>query len=301
MSKIKSFSVGEGDMFYIDHNSDNFTIIDCCLKKKEGVEETILNEVKELSGSNGITRFISTHPDDDHISGLKDLNDKITIVNFYRVDNETTKEDGGEDFDCYCTLRDDTKHNFELRKDCKRCWMNLSNEERDSSNLDCLWPITSNKKYKEALKTAKDTGKPNNISPAIRYHTDNFSFLWMGDMETEMQKEFETQVNNGIPETTVVFAPHHGRDSGKIPTELLDRLKPKLIVVGEAPSKDLNYYSGYNTITQNTAGDIYFDIQTNYIHIYVGNDTYDKTDELETVKNVPEVEGMKYLGSIIKV
>ena len=35
MSKVKSFSVGEGDMFYISHNSDNFTIIDCCLNYDE--------------------------------------------------------------------------------------------------------------------------------------------------------------------------------------------------------------------------------------------------------------------------
>ena len=28
MSKIKSFSVGNGDMFYIRHNTDNFTTID---------------------------------------------------------------------------------------------------------------------------------------------------------------------------------------------------------------------------------------------------------------------------------
>jgi len=31
MSKVKSFSVGDGDMFYIKHGSDNFTTIDCCL------------------------------------------------------------------------------------------------------------------------------------------------------------------------------------------------------------------------------------------------------------------------------
>ena len=30
MSIVKSFSVGDGDMFYIDHNSDNVTTIDCC-------------------------------------------------------------------------------------------------------------------------------------------------------------------------------------------------------------------------------------------------------------------------------
>jgi len=31
MSIIKSFAVGNGDMFYIKHNSDNFSIIDCYL------------------------------------------------------------------------------------------------------------------------------------------------------------------------------------------------------------------------------------------------------------------------------
>jgi hypothetical protein len=41
MSVIKSHSVGNGDMFYIDHNSDNFTIIDCCLRDDD--DETILD------------------------------------------------------------------------------------------------------------------------------------------------------------------------------------------------------------------------------------------------------------------
>ena len=31
MSIIKSYSVGNGDMFYIKHGTDNFSIIDCCL------------------------------------------------------------------------------------------------------------------------------------------------------------------------------------------------------------------------------------------------------------------------------
>ena len=34
MSTIKSFAVGLGDMFYINHNSDNFTIIDCFLNEE---------------------------------------------------------------------------------------------------------------------------------------------------------------------------------------------------------------------------------------------------------------------------
>ena len=31
MPIVKSFTVGDGDMFYIKHNSSNFTIIDCQL------------------------------------------------------------------------------------------------------------------------------------------------------------------------------------------------------------------------------------------------------------------------------
>ena len=67
MSIIKSFSVGsgdiKGDMFYIDHGSDNFTVIDCCLEEHD--REDIVGEIKTKSSFKGITRFISTHPDAD--------------------------------------------------------------------------------------------------------------------------------------------------------------------------------------------------------------------------------------------
>ena len=47
MSKVKSFSVSNGDMFYINHNSDNFTTIDCCLT--DDVKDDILDEIKDES------------------------------------------------------------------------------------------------------------------------------------------------------------------------------------------------------------------------------------------------------------
>lgn len=70
MSIVKSFSVGNGDMFYIDHNSDNFTTIDCCYENKDDKNRNF-NEMKSRieNKSNCMTRFISTHPDKDHING----------------------------------------------------------------------------------------------------------------------------------------------------------------------------------------------------------------------------------------
>ena len=68
MSIVKSLSVGNGDMFYIQHNSDNFTVIDCFLSDEN--KKTIMDEIISKSTDKNITRFISTHPDEDHIKGL---------------------------------------------------------------------------------------------------------------------------------------------------------------------------------------------------------------------------------------
>ncbi len=46
MSIIKSFSVGNGDMFYIRHGSDNFTVIDCYLND-ENTNDEIIDEIKK--------------------------------------------------------------------------------------------------------------------------------------------------------------------------------------------------------------------------------------------------------------
>lgn len=295
MSIVKSFSVGNGDMFYINHNSDNFTTIDCCLT--DDVKDYILEEIKDESSRKGITRFISTHPDDDHIKGIVDFENEIGIWNFYRVDNNTTKN-GTEtdDFKKYKKLRDDNKKNFSLEKGCARRWMNRESPERGSSGLSCLWPITSNELYQAALDTAAEGGSPNNISPAIRYSVGEFSFLWMGDMETTMQEEFDSEVTN--EHTTIVFAPHHGRKSGHIPSSLMDKLTPKLVVVGEAPSCELDYYSDQNTITQNSAGDILFETNGNYLDIFVSESGYTKKNGMVYNSKHGYHTGMKYLGSI---
>jgi hypothetical protein len=76
--------------------------------------------------------------------------------------------------------------------------------------------------------------------------------------------------------THIVFAPHHGRYSGKIPNSWLEKLNPKIIVIGEAPSRHLHYYTGYKILTQNKAGDLTFDCSDDgRIHIYASEATYD--------------------------
>jgi beta-lactamase superfamily II metal-dependent hydrolase len=271
MTLVKSLSVGNGDMFYIKHDSDNFSIIDCCMD--DGNKVRIVNELKHESKHRGITRFISTHPDDDHIRGLDYLDSQVSILNFYCVKNEATKEDETTDFEKYCELRDSDKKSFYIEKGCTRKWLNKEDDGRGSSGISILWPITSNQYFEDALQVAKNGGNPNNISPIIKYSLQyGATILWMGDLETDFMENIKDDLN--LPKVNILFAPHHGRDSGTLPTELLEAMNPDIIIIGEANSEHLNYYDSYNTITQNSAGDIILDCTTNKVHIYVGSDTY---------------------------
>jgi beta-lactamase superfamily II metal-dependent hydrolase len=269
MSTIKSFAVGNGDMFYINHGTDNFTIIDCFLNNEN--TEIILDQIGPLSKGKGATRVISTHPDDDHIRGIESLDDKITIRNFYCVKNRAIKDDWTESFGRYCQLRDDPKKAFYIYKGCTRRWMNQSDKERGESGIKILWPDPKNQHFKDALALAEESGSPNNISAVIKYTLQNgVRALWLGDLETEFMRSIEAELDTSP--VHILFAPHHGRETGRIPTSILEKLNPKIIVIGEANSQHLHYYPNYNLITQLSAGDVIFECVENKVHVFTSKE-----------------------------
>jgi len=273
MSIIKSFSVGLGDMFYIKHGSDNFTIIDCCLSDDN--KDDIVNELIDESKGKGIIRFISTHPDEDHIKKLDYLDDQMNLLNFYCVKNEATKIDESEGFNRYCELRDSEKKSYYISRGCSRKWMNKSNEERSSSGINILWPKTGIQIFKDELEKAKNGESPNNISPIIEYSLDDgVKIIWMGDLEKDFMEEIKNEIT--LPKIDILFAPHHGRKSGKLPIEWIDQMDPEIIVMGEANSNDSDYasYPNNDKIRQNSAGDIIFECEAKKVHIYVSNENY---------------------------
>ncbi|WP_256816517.1 hypothetical protein [Cytobacillus sp. Bac17] len=290
MTIIKSFAVGNGDTFYIDHYSDNFTIIDCYLYEDD--RDRIVDEIKKLSKNKGIIRFISTHPDEDHFFGLEYLDQKLGISNFYCVKNEATKAEVTTDFEKYCELRDSDKA-FHIEKGVSRKWMNMSDSERGSSGINILWPDPNNEEFKNQLAKAKNGESPNNISAIIKYSLqDGVDALWMGDLETDFMEKIKDEVN--WSQVDILFAPHHGRKSGQVPKEILELLNPKMIVIGEAPSEHIHYYTDYNTITQNLAGDITFDCLTKKIRVYVSNEGYN----LPYLEKEDNITDENYVGTI---
>lgn len=277
-------------MFCIDHNSDNFTIIDCCLS--EDNQERIVDEIVQRSTPKGVVRFISTHPDDDHFRGIGYLDERLGIRNFYCVKNTATKEEMTDHFDYYCDLRDHETKAFYIKAGCKRRWMNVSSDEREHAGIHVLWPELDNPHFIEALETAEDAGRANNISAVIRYVTGRVGFLWMGDLETEFMEKISDAIT--WPQTDIVFAAHHGRASGRIPHAILDQLKPKIIVLGEAPARHLHYYGGYNILTQNSAGDITFECGDGKAHIFVSEPEY----SVDFLQDEGRAGGDFYIGTL---
>jgi beta-lactamase superfamily II metal-dependent hydrolase len=277
MPLVKAHAVGNGDMTYIRHGSDNFTIVDCVIS--EDNKDALINELKGQSADKGVTRFISTHPDEDHFLGLDLLDDEMPILNFYVVQNKAVKDIETTSFKRYCRLRDGDKA-FYISKECQRKWMNQSSDERRTSGIQILWPDTSTPIFKNALSDANAGIAYNNLSPVIRYSIeDGPSFMWLGDLETQFMEDIGSFID--LPKTSIVFASHHGRKSGKVPDSWLERLRPEIIIIGEAPSRHLHYYTGYSTLTQNRTGDITMDCAGNgKVHVYVSNENYEKREWL---------------------
>lgn len=290
MSIVKSFSFPEGDirgdMFYIKHDSINFTVIDCFLKDGEGKNARKAEILKEINTeSRGkVHNFISTHPDNDHIAGIKDLDVNWNIENFYAVCNDRPQDKNDADLSYYQKLLRRRDSNYIERNfnhdsyyypyvyDMDNCISSISNSF-NSSGIYFHWPYVANDKFQRARQLVSQGRQINNICPIFTYRVkDGATYMWMGDLETDMQQAYYDACKKQIPKIDILFQPHHGRNSGRVPPDLCEALKPKLIVIGNAPSEHIDYGDPDKTITQNTAGDIWFENDGKEVRIYTKNE-----------------------------
>ena len=304
MSIIKSFTVRDGDMFYINHDSYYFTIIDCCLPLDDELrKDLIIEEIEEainkrtlpynLIPNNFLTRFLSTSPDMNHIKGLKQISDKGVLYNLYCIKNKIIEkiENKTDDIQHYLNLIDSGKYS-EIKKGISRYW----DGGNDLSNIDILWPDTDNDCYKEALKESEKNKIPKNISPIIRYSPNNsHSFLWMGNLETEFIEDIAGKVS--WQKTDILFTPHNGINAGVVPQNILNILDPKIIVVLGVYEIEYRIYS--DVIKQNEAGDITFYCVGGMTHIFVSNKNYQTLPSLIKCENIEHIyPDEHYIGTL---
>lgn len=268
MPVIHFLNVRNGDCSIIQHYSGNVTVIDVNNAKylspfgsklpqnyltgllagySQNQKDNPENPIKYLldHGVSSVFRFILTHPDMDHMDGIKAFFNIFKPVNFWDTANKEDKQSfvcspyNEEDWRFYKDLRDSNSNTdpkrLTLLSGANGKYFNADESGKNGGDgLHVLAPNT------ELIKKANESGDYNDCSYVILYKTDGHKIIFSGDSH---DKTWEFILNNHLIDVTnidLLIAPHHGRES-KRSYEFLDYLRPKLTFFGNASSNDLAY------------------------------------------------------------
>jgi competence protein ComEC len=255
-------------------------------------------------GVSSIFRFILTHPDMDHMGGIKDLFTEFSPANLWDTANTkeieessfSTRRKLGEDWKFYKNLRD-TRTNTD--SDPRRL-VYYSGDSYDYFKQDGLKILAPTKELMEIANEADDW---NDASYVILYKSHGKKILFSGDSEDLTWEHILKYWPNSVSKVDILIAPHHGRDSGRDYT-FLKTVMPKLTIFGNASSDHLAYKPwhdrGLTILTNNQAGYIILDIGSAGLDVYAKNETYARklceNNGYETHEN-EQLDGW-YLGSL---
>lgn len=306
MGTIHFLNVNEGDCTWIHHPSGHFTVIDVSAATSPSVAK--LQESKSVLGNyqqknhpvNPITymndfevstifRFILTHPDMDHMDGIKALFDNFDVSNFWDTKNTKIIDDTSwgkynkEDWEFYQKIRTSKDDLTVLNLYAGSRGKYYNEDENGNSGGDGLYILAPTP---ELVDEANKSEEYNDCSYVILYKSANGGkILFAGDSAEKTWDYILENHKMDVTDIDILIAPHHGRKTGGN-NDYLDVLKPKLTLFGNARSEYLDYNSwnnrGLDHITNNQAGCIIIDAEGTYTHVYVTNETFAKDRFSET-------------------
>ncbi len=322
MARIHFLNVLEGDCNIIQHDSDRITVMDVsnAYNDEDTPEEKAVkasqqrqemqrrtnvpsNKVdyrqkltpdnpivylKENIGTRNIFRFIISHPDMDHIDGIRDLFTEFTITNTWdTVNNKTVDVNkyfagyNKQDWIFYTQLRggkipSTTRLTYYDTDSCL-----YFNEDR----LKVLCPS------RELVKRANESGDYNDLSYVLLYSVPKkggtfWKIIFASDSDDHSWEHILKNYREEVSNIDVLLAPHHGRDSNRN-YDFLKVLNPKVTLLGNASSKHLAYacYPEIR-ITNNQAGYVVMNISETELFFYVKH--YDFARDFRNKRNWSE-------------
>lgn len=195
-----------------------------------------------------IWRFICTHPDMDHLSGLARLRESEDISVVWDTDHTKDLSDTDdwppqyekEDWDVYDEIRsEETEHNYlqPTRGSQQQYW--------DNDNIQILHPSPD---FVEELNEENDDDnepKYNDISFVLKLQTRAGSILLPGDAEADAWDEIlDVWGEEVLEDVRILKASHHGREDG-FHEEAVSVMDPEYVVVSVGPKPTTDAYQDY--------------------------------------------------------
>jgi len=233
-------------------------------------------------GITSVFRFISTHPDMDHLDGIKHFFEVFKPANFWDTDNTKELDDfddgryNPDDWEFYTSLRDSkpktNPKRLALYSGALGQYFNQGEGGQGGGDgLHVLAPTP------ERVDEANEIGDWNDSSYVVLYRTGNKRILFSGDSHDATWEHILANHRDDVAAVDVLIAPHHGRDSGR-DYEFLDVVNPRLTLFGNAPSEYLAY-DEWNSrdllfVTNNQGGTVVLDVTAGGLDIYVRHEPF---------------------------
>lgn len=306
MAIVHFLNVGNGDCSIIEHVSKRVSVIDVCkARDPDGTRATLEKAMRALAatsspkghfnqkenpenpieylrnrGISAIHRFILSHPDMDHMDGLKALFEAFAVRNFWDTNNTAMKEfaEGtpfdAEDWEFYERLRRDEIVDVTRLALHAGAVGNYWNKTDDGSSPDGLHVLAPTA---DLVCDANACGDFNDCSYVILYRTGDFRILFCGDSHDKTWEHILANHADEISNVDVLVAPHHGRHSDR-DFSFLDVTRPSLTLFGNAPSEHLAYQAwsqrGLAYVTNNQAGTVILDVSSSGMRVLFTNEVY---------------------------
>lgn len=323
-SKIHLLNTKPGDCTIIQHASGRVSMIDICdgndyVAPGSHPAYTTVQEGKKSGflmcqsttnpiayaldlGLSRLWRFILTHPDMDHLDGFDVLLNTLGLDNYW--DSGARRPKPGfescpfleEDWDRYEKVVGGNEHGVTVLNKVAGSRFQFANKsENGSGGGDGLHILAPDENLLNDPDLKDDV---NEGSYVILYRSIGGRILLPGDAH-DAAWEYVLKTPDDVRNCSFMLAPHHGRDSGRS-YEFLDTVRPKLTLIGCAPSEYIDYAQWRNRnldyITSNQCGNVVLEANDNKIVVWVQNIDFAIARGFEL--GVRNEQGYAYCGTI---
>ncbi|MGG0587756.1 hypothetical protein ABE049_26165 [Priestia megaterium] len=323
MLRIHFLNVGHGDCTIIEFPSGHTTVID--INNSKVIDEETKNELASSSvaynifenlgyrgielleksvtdfvapidpvdyiqnnmSASSIFRYIQTHPDMDHMTGLYNLKNRgISIINFW--DTANTKEVKENEVSMKFDFRD-WKAYQELRnaEEYPKTLNYYKGDQRDFFNADNIQILSPTK---DIVNTANEKNCWNLLSYVLLIEYAGHKIILGGDADTEIWDKLAEGDKDKLENISILKAAHHGRNSG-YSQKAVSVMKPTWTIcsVGKKPSQDAhNKYTRYTekkVLSTRFRGNIVVEISEYGTLTMYCEDNYNSDEELHPLEN----------------
>jgi competence protein ComEC len=253
----KSYADGGGILAYASRSPlvDAMVAYDSVAKRAVRELTDPIQFLKETYPGESLFRFISTHPDLDHMRGLTNLDTEIEFTNFWDTNNNKGVTDFWSDADkadwkLYQQLRSASRRKVFVRGDSHFAFSKDKNGLPGGDGIEILSPSP------EIVGACNTIDSYNNISIVLRVHHAGKTLLLPGDAE-DLAWDNMVDTYGSRLKSDFLKASHHGHDSG-YHMEAVRLIAPIItfVSVGKKPATDAS--SKYRNFCKQVASTRYY-------------------------------------------